>query len=521
MKKIVSLILFLAVCNTGLYAKEYAINLSGVIKKEYDINDEIRLKVGEQIIFKTFKWGKYNSYEKELEVGSYNPNDGSENFVNTKVEYSEKEGFILLTDKDTIPLDKKFVECIEFQIASVNDMWQTGILTQVVPNILVKKGSQKELRREMELDALEYISTIKQNHLDLEDPLLESYIYELIYKIVPKELIDGRSTDINILIVKDDMCNVAMYPNGTLVLHSGILSTIKTEDELVAILAHEIAHYVLNHSIDNVNSALMRKKRAEFWSAVATGLTAIVEVAVAANKSDYIPGAATLSMASLSTTVGDMIVDRLGMKYNHKQEQEADRYACQALKLLGYDENAMASVLERIRLIDEKEQVNSSYIESYTHPALVERIELCGKPKNDYSQSFECMMALPIKYTAELKYENRRFRQAIDIADINIKNKVALPSDYAIKINCSLALCNRKDVDLLQEVNSARILYPKSLILAECEIKVYLRLKDYNKVLSLLSEYETVINQTNISDVIIEKLQWIKSIRRRCELYVQ
>lgn len=521
MKKIVSLLLFLVVCSTGLYAKEYDINLSGVIKKEYKLSDEISYNLGEKVSFKTIKWGKYKSYDKESEVGTYNPNDGSENFIATSGEYSEKEGFMLLNEKDTIPLDKKFAECIEFQIASVDDMWQSGIITQVIPNILEKKGLQKELRREMEMDALEYISTIKKNNLDLEDPLLESYIYELISKILPKELIDGRSTDINILIVKDDMCNVAMYPNGTLVLHSGMLSTIKTEDELVAILAHEIAHYVLNHSVDNVNSALTRKKRAEFWAAVATGLTAIVEGVVAANNSDYIPGAATLSMASLSSRVGDMVVDRLGMKYNHKQEQEADRYACNALKLLGYDENAMASALERIRVIDEKEQENSSYVESYTHPALVERIELCGKPKNDYNQSFECMMALPIKYTAELKYANRRYRQAISIADINIKNKVALPNEYAIRINSSLALCNQNGVDLLQEINSARMLYPQSLILAECEIKVYIRLKDYNKVLSLLGEYETALNETSHSNAILEKQQWIESIRRRCKLYAQ
>lgn len=514
MNKIVSLVLLFA-CSLELCAKEYVVDLVGIVTKEFEINNDFKLNVGDEFKACTFRYGKYKTQQGN--DGTHNPNDGSDVFSEEIIE-SYKEGFMLLIEKDTIHIDKDFGECVRFKVNSINDLWQSIILMKVVPNILVKKGFQYDLRREMELDALEYISTVKKHNLELKDPLLENYIYELIAKVIPNELIDGRNTDVNILIVKDDSRNAAMYPNGTLVLHSGLLSSIKTEDELVAILCHEISHYVLNHSVDNVNSALARKKRAEFWASVATGITAVAELAVAANNSNYNLGVATVTMASLSSIISSMVVDRLGMKYNHNQEREADKYACQALKLLGYDENAMASVLERIRMLDEREQLRSIYRETYTHPKLEERIEMCGKPKMDYNKSFECMMALPIKHTAELKYVNRRYRQAIDIADINIKNNVALPSEYAIKINSALTLSNQNITELLRLVEYAKEIYPKSIILKECEIRIYIRMKDYSKVLLLLDIYEDNLCKLDKSEEIAERLQWIQSVRRRCLL---
>ena len=280
-------------------------------------------------------------------------------------------------------------------------------------------------------------------------------------------------------------------------------------------MAHEIAHYVLDHNVDNVNKAITRKKRAEFWAALATGLTAVGEVALAAKNTNYIPGMATISMAALSSAVGNAVVDRLGMKYNHEQESEADDMSREVLRLLGYDSNAMSKVIKRLMDVCRREGIRNDLYESYTHPSLMERINAGGKVTLSYDNEFESMMSLPIKSMAEVKYVNKHFREAIAIVDININNKVAIPEDYIIKINSSLALYNEQGEDLLKMAEEARGLYPESMSLMESEIKVHIYMKNYVKALSLIDEYEKQLRL--IMSDISNEIQWIRAVRRRCE----
>ena len=455
-------------------------------------------------------------YDINLKCEMLKGNTMYESIYIKSIELSEDGKYFLVNENDNkILLENNFGKLVYIKYNTVEELWKATILKMVIPEILVKHGLQLELRKEMELDAIDYIQTIKKNNLEIKDPLLENYIYSLVKKILPKELVDGRTTDINIVITKDDSRNVAIFPNGTMVIDAGMLSMIKTEEELVAVLAHEIAHYVLDHNVDNVNKAITRKKRAEFWAALATGLTAVGEVALAAKNTNYIPGMATISMAALSSAVGNAVVDRLGMKYNHEQESEADDMSREVLRLLGYDSNAMSKVIKRLMDVCRREGIRNDLYESYTHPSLMERINAGGKVTLSYDNEFESMMSLPIKSMAEVKYVNKHFREAIAIVDININNKVAIPEDYIIKINSSLALYNEQGEDLLKMAEEARGLYPESMSLMESEIKVHIYMKNYVKALSLIDEYEKQLRL--IMSDISNEIQWIRAVRRRCE----
>ena len=173
---------------------------------------------------------------------------------------------------------------------------------------LEKKGIQNSLRAEMEKDALEYISKVKAYGLEFNDPYLENYIYSLIAKIAPVTIVDGRPGNVNLLILEDATLNACIYPNGTLVINTGLLSALHSEDELVAILSHEIAHFILDHSIDNVNKNKARQKRAEFWAALATGVAAVAEGVVASQNKYYVPGAATLGVAMMASTIASNVI---------------------------------------------------------------------------------------------------------------------------------------------------------------------------------------------------------------------
>ena len=407
-----------------------------------------------------------------------------------------RDVYSIVIGSDTISIDNKIGDRFEFVYDNVQDLWDAQIISNVLMG-LQKKGPQYSLRNEMEEEALEYISKQKAYNLVLNDPYLENYIYSLVSKIAPVDIVDGRPGNINILIVDNPTLNAGMYSNGTMIINTGLLAALHTEDELVAILSHEIAHFVLDHSVQNVNKATARKKRAEFWAAFATGVTAVAEGVAASKNQYYVPGAATLGMAVLSTSIAAQLVERLGMNYNAEQEEEADKMAVKVLELLGYDNNALATALNRMQENMVKERSNMMYFQSYTHPALVERIKKTGIPQNISSSDYEKEISFAITSAARMKFEDRRFRQALPLVDINIKNGVGVAEDYILKANCLLALYNndKSNNEVLDLIFKAKQIEKTNINIYKAEILGNLRLRRFSDAQQLLDNYIAALNE--------------------------
>ena len=411
-----------------------------------------------------------------------------------------KNKHFVVINKDTVLYDNRISNRFDFSYDDIQDLWDQKIICNVFEE-LESNGIQESLRSEMEDEALSFINQQKEYGLVFNDPYLESYIYSLISKIAPKTLIDSRPGNVNLLILENPAMNAGMYSNGTLVINTGLLSALHSEDELVAVLAHEIAHFVLDHNVQNVNAAISRKKRAEFWATLATGLTAVAEGVAAVKSNYYIPGGATLGMAVLSSAVAKQVVDRLGMKYNLEQEEEADKTAIQALEILGYDRNALASALNRMRNVMEQERSHVMYFQSYTHPALVKRIQDAGKPQDISSSDFEREMSFAVTSTARMKFEDRRFRQVLPLVEQNINNGVATAEDYILKAHCLLSLYNdpQSNTEVLDMVNMAKNLDESNINIYKAEILANLRLEKHIVAQELLSQYIQRLNEMELS----------------------
>lgn len=422
-----------------------------------------------------------------------------------KQEYSStySDVFYLMDNQgNKVDITSKVNDCFKFELNNIQQLWDANIITNVLYS-LKKNGFQYDLRKEMENEALDYIYKIKDLGLEFNDPYLETYIYSLVAQIAPTQLIDGRPSNINILIQNNPSINAGCFPNGTIVLNTGLLALLHSEDELVAILAHEIAHFVLDHSIQNVNEAIARQKRAEFWAGLATGLTAIAEGFVAVNNPYYIPGAATLGMAILSSYIASNVIDHLGMKYNHEQEEEADRIAIQALKILGYDEGALATALTRLTNEYIAERNNTAYLSSYSHPDLLERISKAGTSYDLQNKKFEQIISFAVSSVALMKYNDRRFYQCLPYVNQNIKNNVACADDYILKANCLLSTQNndKSNNTALELINIAKTLNEDNINIYKAEIIATLRLDNIDKAQDLLQEYITRLNNYNLDDI--------------------
>lgn len=103
-----------------------------------------------------------------------------------------------------------------------------------------------------------------------------------------------------------------------------MLTTLDTEEELYAVLSREVAHYVLDHAIITVNKNMARVKRAEFWGAVMDGVVAATEDYLYERYDYYVPGLIFTTNGVVQALINDNIMNRMGLDYSDKQEEEAD-----------------------------------------------------------------------------------------------------------------------------------------------------------------------------------------------------
>lgn len=63
---------------------------------------------------------------------------------------------------------------------------------------------------------------------------------------------DGTEYNIRVTLVKDDLVNAFALPGGRIVVFSGIIDLMNSEEELAALLSHEISHVTERHSLRNL-----------------------------------------------------------------------------------------------------------------------------------------------------------------------------------------------------------------------------------------------------------------------------
>jgi len=140
--------------------------------------------------------------------------------------------------------------------------------------------------------------------------------------------------------------NAFAFPGGVIVLTDEMVEAAEEMEEVMAVLAHEIGHVELRHTMRSVlqNSA--------------------IGVVVATVTSDA---------ATLSAAVTGLPVLVAQTKYSRDFETAADDYAFSLLKQKGYSPEAFASVMERLSKENGKEAGPSAWIS--THPVTSERVK--------------------------------------------------------------------------------------------------------------------------------------------------
>jgi predicted Zn-dependent protease len=144
--------------------------------------------------------------------------------------------------------------------------------------------------------------------------------------------------------------NAVGTPGGFVVVTTGLLRSARSEDELAAVLAHEVAHVQLGHAVQPVESA----RRQERLTAVALEGT-----------SDDVHR----FFGNVVTAGTDLVLDR---GFGKKNELAADAFAARTLREAGYDPAALTAFLSRL----DGRSAQGGFLAR--HPPAAERVAALG-----------------------------------------------------------------------------------------------------------------------------------------------
>jgi predicted Zn-dependent protease len=168
-------------------------------------------------------------------------------------------------------------------------------------------------------------------------------------------------------ILDSSEINAFATSGGHILITRGLLESAKSEDALAAVIAHEIAHIQLRHSLNAIKTSR--------WTQAAM-VTGVSTLSAAGDGKDL--GKLTDSFGGM---VGDIVSVLVNSGYSKSQEFDADNKALSLLSDAGYDPAALVTALEELR----KNQTSRPGGFNKTHPSPAERIESVKKSLVAYS----------------------------------------------------------------------------------------------------------------------------------------
>jgi predicted Zn-dependent protease len=173
---------------------------------------------------------------------------------------------------------------------------------------------------------------LRRYGLLLEDPLIESYLDTLGYRLAARS--ERPDQPYTFFMLRSRDINAFATLGGYIGLNSGMVLMAAREDEVAAVLAHEISHVTQRHVLRGAERA--QKDAVPMM----LGMLGAILAAQAANAD---------ADAVQAVVVGGMsLMQQRQINYTRSNEQEADRIGIQTLARAGYDPLAVADVFSRM-----------------------------------------------------------------------------------------------------------------------------------------------------------------------------
>lgn len=128
--------------------------------------------------------------------------------------------------------------------------------------------------------------------------------------------------------------NAFAAPGGLIMVSRGMIRLCKTEDQLAAVLAHEISHVVGQHGLKAIKTDRLRN----------VGTLLVKEAA-----KSYGPSQLAQLTTAFEGSIDDISASLINNGYSRDLEREADRGSITILTRVGYDPAALVSMLTEMQ----------------------------------------------------------------------------------------------------------------------------------------------------------------------------
>lgn len=313
--------------------------------------------------------------------------------------------------------------------------------------------------------------TIRAEFKLLDDPDISQYINNLGGQIL--EVAGPQFFDYHFFVVKSNQFNAFAAPSGLIFFYTGLIKTMKNENQLVSVLAHEVGHVVSRH--------IAHRMSKQGKVSAATLLLGLASLAI---------GNAALTQGLLTGSLAAS--EAIKLSFSRTDEEQADRLSYGWMQALHRNPKAMEDMLRTMRRIS---RYRSNKLPAYllTHPNPEVRL--------DYVQSLSAIdHSKPGYYRktdnfAFLRFKYRVLSQSIEPEQLRVYCANTLASgrdpEQVIMAHYGMALLNAMDTNFSEAVHQLELVrkkYPRRDILKVDLGTFYLEAGQVDKALPILRQ---------------------------------
>jgi predicted Zn-dependent protease len=169
---------------------------------------------------------------------------------------------------------------------------------------------------------------------------------------------DRQDFQYHFTLIEKDELNAFTLPGGYIYFFTGLYDKLSDDDEIAAVLAHEIGHSAARHTVKKYQAAL--------------GYDLVSRILFARFSSDVARQVASLG--------GGLVANIAMSAYGRRDEYEADHLGIKYMRLAGYDLNGMIRTFQILKA-NSKGPEPPTFLR--THPYIDDRIKAVQKEIQD------------------------------------------------------------------------------------------------------------------------------------------
>ena len=187
-----------------------------------------------------------------------------------------------------------------------------------------------------------------------KDRKLTNYLNDICAAITINSARPDIYKGYHVALLDSNEINAFATSGGHIFVTRGLVKAAKSEDALAGVIAHEVAHIQLRHSINAIKSS-------RFAQAVKVTSTAAASVATGVDEKEL--------TAFMNESVGEIMQTMVNNGYSQKQEFDADNKAMSLMAGAGYNPSGLIEMLKSLSAVQKPGEGLGK-----THPTPAQRI---------------------------------------------------------------------------------------------------------------------------------------------------